>query len=163
MLLRKHTRKRNPKGEKMKRIVIALLCTIILLALSCRMVASESGSTVINVQIFPPMAEADSGKSNWTLEFQLIQKTMAKDPNGKEVIINEQIIGRKGKVADNEGKVTWTNNLVQRPKESIKHEQLRYCYKVVCFGGWAYSEGSSKELDAEIPNIYDITINMERK
>jgi hypothetical protein len=126
------------------------------------MVASESGNVVINVQIFPPMDEAGSVKSNWTLEFQLIKKTIAKEPNGKDVIINEQIVGRKGKVADNEGKFTWTNP-VQTPKESIKHEQIRYYYKVMCFGGWAYSDGSSEELDAGIPNIYDITINMNRK
>jgi hypothetical protein len=150
------------KEKKMKKIVIALLCTIILLALSYRMAASESSNVVINVQIFPSMAEADSIKSNWTLEFQLIAKTMAKDPNGKDVIIKEQIMGRKGKVTDNDGKFTWTNP-VQPSWESIKHEQIKYCYKVVCFGGWAYSNGSSEELDAGIPNIYDITINMNRK
>jgi hypothetical protein len=146
----------------MKRIVIVLVCTIILFTFSYRMAASESDVVVINVQIYPPMNEAGSVKSNWTLEFQLIKKTVAKDPNGKDIVIDEQIVSRKGKVADDEGKYT-LNNPVQTFKQSNKHGQIKLYYRVVCLGGWAYSNGTSEELDAGIPDNYDVTINMKHK
>jgi hypothetical protein len=146
----------------MKRITRVLLYAVALFVFNHRVAASESNSIIINVQIFPPQAQTDSINTNWTVELQLIKKTIVEEPNGSTTIINEQIVRRNGGVADNEGKVGW-NVSVQKPKESSKHEQIRYYYKVVCYGGWAYNDGSSKELDAEIPGVYDVTIYMKRK
>jgi hypothetical protein len=147
----------------MKRIAKALLYTATLFVFNHRIAASESSNMVtISVQIFPPQAQAGPVSNNWTIELQFIKKTIVEEPNGSTTIINEQIIGRKGGAADNEGKTGWIVP-VQKYKGPSKHEQIRLYYKVVCYGGWAYNDGSSKELDAEIPGVHDVTIYMKRK
>ena len=147
----------------MQRMAKALLCTTMLFIFNHQIVASESNDITIRIQIFPPQAKTDSITNNWTVELQFIRKIMIEEPNGSTSIINEQIVGRKGKVTNNEGKISWITSVVKKLKESDKHKQIRYYYKVVCYGGWAYSDGSSKELDAEIPNVYEVTIYMKRK
>jgi hypothetical protein len=146
----------------MKGITTVLLYAVTLFVFNHRAAASESSSIIINVQIFPPRAQTDSINTNWTVELQLIKKTTVEEPNGSTSIISEQIVRRNGKVADNEGKAGW-NAPVQKYMGPSKHERIRLYYKVVCYGGWAYNDGSSKELDAEIPGVYDVTIYMKRK
>jgi hypothetical protein len=139
-----------------------LLCVTMLFVFNHQTVASESSNIIISVQIFPPQAQSDSINTNWTVELQLIRKVTVEEPNGSTAIISEQIVGRRGRVTDDEGKVGWIAS-VNKSKESDKHEQIRYYYKVVCYGGWAYNNGSSKELNAESPKVYDVTILMKRK
>ena len=145
----------------MQKMATALLCTTMLFVFNHRIAASESNDIIIKVQISPSQAKTNLSTNNWTLELQLIRETPETEPNGS-TIINKQIMSRYGGVADNNGRFTW-KRLAHKLDESSKRKQIRYYYKVVCYGGWAYNNGSSKELDIETPNVYDITIYMKRK
>ena len=145
----------------MQKMAKALLCTTMLFVFNHRIFASESNDITIRVQIFPPQAKTDLITNNWTVELQLIRETPETEPNGN-TIINKQIIYRYGGVADNNGRFAW-KCLAVKLDESSKRKQIRYYYKVVCYGGWAYNDGSSKELDAETPNVHEIAIYTNRK
>lgn len=145
----------------MKRIVMALWCITTLLAISCQIDAIEGRDITIHILISPPQAQVGSISTNWITELQLIRKTTIEEPNGSTTVIKEEIISRKGMTANNEGKITCFVSL-QKREESKKHEQIRYYYRVVCNGAGAYSDSSTKDLDASIPDVYDITILMNR-
>ena len=145
----------------MQKIAKALLCTTLLFVFNHRIAAGESNDITIRVQIFPPQAKTDSSTNNWTVELQLIRETPVKEPNSSTVT-DKQIRARSGGVADNNGRFTW-ECLAYKLDESSKRKQIRYYYKVVCYGGWAYNDGSSKELDVETPNVYEVTIYMKHR
>jgi hypothetical protein len=146
----------------MRRIAKTLLYITMLFVFSRPIAASESNRISIKVKVFPPQAQFDSTKTNWTVELQLIRKTTAQEPNGSTVIIDEQVVKHYERTASNNGIVGWLAP-VRKHEESDKQEQIRYYYKVVCSGRWVYNDDSSKELDAEIPKMYNMDFYMKRK
>jgi len=146
----------------MKGKVTALFCMALLFVFGYQTTAGESDNIIINIRILPPQTKIGSIDTNWITELQFIMKKTVAEPNGSTILIEEKIIGRKSKAADSDGRVVWKTPM-QKPEVSKKQEQIRYYYKVVCHGGGDYNDGASREIDAAIPNVYDITILMTHK
>jgi hypothetical protein len=147
---------------KMKGKVTFLFCMVLLFALGYQTTAGENDMITINIRIFPPKNQIGSIDTTWNAELQLIRKKTVEEPNGSITIIDEQIMGRKGKGADSEGRVGWKTP-IQKPEVSEKQERIRYYYKVVCYGEENYNDGVSKEIDAAILDEYNVTIIMDHK
>ncbi len=146
----------------MKGKVTVLFCMALLVIFGYQTTASENDMIIIHVLIFPPQNQIGSLDTNWTTELQLIMKTTAEDPNGSTAIIDEQIVKRKGRAANSSGSVDWKAP-VHKSEVSERREQIKYYYKVVCYGGGAYNDGVSKEMDAATIDEYNITITMNHK
>jgi len=141
----------------MKKRIVACLCTTILLAFSLQLIASESNYVTISVSISPSQAQAvPPVRTNWNIELLLLEEI----DNGNT--IQTGVVSRDGQTANSYGKYTWQAPIF-KPKEPNNSTRIRYYYKVVCLGGWAYNDNSSEKLDAGKPNVYEVNIYMSRK
>jgi hypothetical protein len=144
----------------MKKTIAACLCTTVLLVFSHQLIARERDGITIDVNISPPQAQAVPVRTNWNMELRLYKETTKHEPGVNTT--DFEIVSRDGKAANEYGKCVW-NTLVFKPERPNSNTQIRYYYEVVCWGGWAYHDSYSQELDAGNPNTFQVNMYMTRK